>query len=416
MPKKITLANGLRIIIVPMKNTQAVTVLALVGAGSKYETKEINGLAHFLEHMLFKGTKKRSKLEVVETLDRIGGVYNAFTEKEYAGYFAKVASAHFDLALDWVSDIFLNSKIPQREIEAERGVIIEEINMYLDTPMMYLPDIWEKLLYNDQPAGRLILGTKENLRSLVRKQFLDYQAKHYTAKNTIVCVAGNIDLESAAAKVKKCFKNINQALPLEKAKVIEKQTRPQSLIHFKKTDQTHFCLGVRGYDLFHPQRYAQLVLATILGGNMSARLWLAIREKRGLAYYVHTASETHSDSGYLATSVGVDNRKIKEVIALILKEYKSLKNKKVNKAELQKAKDYLKGTLSLSLESSDAQTLFYGMQELMSGKILTPKEKCARIDQVTTNDIIEVAKDIFRPEKLNLALIGPLKDKFKLTI
>ena len=175
-------------------------------------------------------------------------------------------------------------------------------------------------------------------------------------------------------------------------------------------------MGVRGYDLFHPQRYAQLILATILGGNMSSRLWLAIREKRGLAYYVHTASETHSDSGYLATSVGVDNRKIKEVIALILKEYKALKNKKVDKAELQKAKDYLKGTLSLSLESSDAQTLFYGMQELMSNKILTPEEKCARIDQVSINDIIEVAKDIFKTEKLNLALIGPIKDKFKLTI
>ena len=416
MPKKITLPNGLRIIIVPMKNTRAVTVLTLVGAGSKYETKEINGIAHFLEHMLFKGTKKRSKLEVVETLDKIGGVYNAFTEKEYAGYFAKVDKTHFDLALDWVSDIFLNSKIPQKEIEAERRVIIEEINMYLDTPMTYLPDIWEKLLYGNQPARRLILGTKESLYSLTRKRFLDYQAKHYTAENTIVCIAGNIDPESAIVKVKKCFRNINQALPLEKAKVVEKQTQPQSLIHFRKTDQTHFCLGVRGYDLFHPQRYAQLILATILGGNMSSRLWLAIREKRGLAYYVHTASETHSDSGYLATSVGVDNRKIKEVIALILKEYKALKNKKVDKAELQKAKDYLKGTLSLSLESSDAQTLFYGMQELMSNKILTPEEKCARIDQVSINDIIEVAKDIFKTEKLNLALIGPIKDKFKLTI
>ena len=290
------------------------------------------------------------------------------------------------------------------------------MNMYLDTPMIYLPDIWEKLLYGDQPAGRLILGTKESLNSLVRKQFLDYQANHYTAKNTVVCVAGNIDFESAATKVKKCFKNINQALPLEKEKVIEEQIQPQSLIHFKKTDQTHFCLGVRGYDLFHPQKYAQLILATILGGNMSARLWLSIREKRGLAYYVHTTSETHTDSGYLATFVGVDNRKIEEVIALILKEYKALKNKKVGKTELQKAKDYLKGTLSLSLESSDAQTLFYGMQELMSGKILTPKEKCARIDQVSTDDIIKVARDIFRPEKLNLALIGPLKDEIKITI
>ncbi|MCK5044164.1 insulinase family protein [Candidatus Parcubacteria bacterium] len=416
MPKKTILSNGLRVITVPMKNTQTVTVLVLVGTGSKYEAKEINGISHFLEHMFFKGTKKRNKLEIAEDLDKVGGMYNAFTDKECTGYFAKVDIKHFDLALDWVSDIFSNSKIPQREIEIEKGVIIEEMNMYLDTPMMYVSDIWEKLLYKEQPAGRLILGSKEIVRSMKRKQFLDYFKKHYTAKNTVVCVAGNIDSALATAKVKKCFRSINKDLPLGKAKVIEEQSQPQCLIHFKKTDQTHFCLGVRGYDLFHPQKYAQTVLATILGGNMSSRLFVSIRENKGLAYYINTTSETYSDSGYLVTSVGVDNRKIKEVIALILKEYKALRDKKVGRLELQKAKDYLKGSLSLSLESSSTQASFYAIQELLSGKVLTPEEKFKRIDQVTANDIINVAKDIFRPEKLNLALIGPLKDKPKLII
>ncbi|MFH1657420.1 MAG: pitrilysin family protein [bacterium] len=413
MIKKNILASGLRVVISPMKSTQAVTVLVLVGAGSKYEAKEINGISHFLEHMFFKGTKKRDKLAISETIDRVGGSVNAFTEKEYTGYFAKVDIKHFDLAMDWVSDIFLNSQIPVPEITKERGVIIEEMNMYLDTPTAYIGDVWEELLYGNQPAGRLILGTKENILKIKREDFLDYLRKHYTAKNTVVCIAGNIDSTQAVKKVKKYFKNINISTPVSKPKVIEEQNQPRSLVYFKKTDQAHLCLGVRGYDLFHPLRYAQTILATILGGNMSSRLFISIRENRGLAYYVHTHSESYSDSGYLTTSVGVDKQKVAATIKLILKEYKSLKNKKVGGEELQKAKDYLKGNLSLAMESSSTQSSFYATQELMADKILTPAEKFKKIDQVSINDIIETAEDIFRPEKLNLALIGPFKEDFQ---
>ena len=412
MYKKTTLKNGLRIITVPMKNTQAVTVLVLVGTGSKYETEEINGISHFLEHMFFKGTKKRpNKLAIAETLDRVGGIYNAFTGKEYTGYFAKVDFRHFDLALDWVSDIFLNSKIPKEEIEKERGVIIEEINMYLDTPMAYIGDLWEKLLYGNQPAGWLTLGRKETVKKLKRQQFLDYLKKHYTAPNTIVCVAGNIDRKSAENKIKRYFKNIRAVLPKPKLKVVEKQTQPGCLVYFKETDQTHLCLGVRGYDLFSPKKYAQAVLATILGGSMSSRLFLSIREERGLAYYIKTSTETYTDTGYLVTSAGLRNQKVGEAISLILEEYKQIREKGVSQKELQKAKDYLKGTLSLSLESSDAQASFYTSQELLAGKILTPEQECQNIDQVSRDDIIRVAREIFKPEKLNLAMIGPFKDK-----
>ena len=412
MYKKTTLKNGLRIITVPMKNTQAVTVLVLVGTGSKYETEEINGISHFLEHMFFKGTKRRpNKLAIAETLDRVGGIYNAFTGKEYTGYFAKVDFRHFDLALDWVSDIFLNSKIPKEEIEKERGVIIEEINMYLDTPMAYIGDLWEKLLYGNQPAGWLTLGRKETVKKLKRQQFLDYLKKHYTAPNTIVCVAGNIDRKSAENKIKRYFKNIRAVLPKPKLKVVEKQTQPGCLVYFKETDQTHLCLGVRGYDLFSPKKYAQAVLATILGGSMSSRLFLSIREERGLAYYIKTSTETYTDTGYLVTSAGLRNQKVGEAISLILEEYKQIREKGVSQKELQKAKDYLKGTLSLSLESSDAQASFYTSQELLAGKILTPEQECQNIDQVSRDDIIRVAREIFKPEKLNLAMIGPFKDK-----
>ncbi|MCD6500886.1 insulinase family protein [bacterium] len=433
MYKKTTLKNGLRIITVPMKNTQAVTVLVVVGAGSKYETKQENGISHFLEHMFFKGTKKRpTTLKIAETLDRIGGAYNAFTSKEFTGFWAKVDSKHLDLALDWVSDIFLNSKLETKEIKKEKGVIIEEMNMYLDTPMRYIEELFEKLLYGDQPAGWLTIGEKENILRFKREQFLRYLRNHYSALNTIVCVAGNIEKSkisrsSASAtsgadknqkskiqsKIQKYFKNIKKIPPRPKMKVIEKQDKPRVLSYFKKTDQTHLCLGVRGYSLNHNQKYPQEILATILGGNMSSRLFILIREKKGLAYYIKTSSEFYTDSGYLVTQAGIPHKNVGEVINLILKEYKNLREKKISKSELQKAKDYLKGNLTLTLESSDAQASFYAGQELLTGKILTPEEKFAKIDKVSLSDVQKVAKDIFRPQNLNLALIGPHKSKKK---
>jgi predicted Zn-dependent peptidase len=414
MFKKIALENGLRIITVPLKNTQSVTVLVLVGTGSKYETKEVNGISHFVEHMLFKGTRKRpNTLKIAETLDRVGGFYNAFTSKEITGYWAKVDSQHLDLVLDWVSDILLNSKFEKKEMVKEKKVIIEEINMYLDMPMSYVHDLWERLLYGDQPAGWMIAGEKEIVAKMERKDILEYLKNHYLAKNIIVCVAGNINPKITERKIKKYFRKIKTAIPKTKLKTIEKQERPQSLIHFKETDQTHFCLGVRGYDLFHPLRHAQGVLATILGGNMSSRLFISVREKAGLCYYIRTSPENMTDIGYLVTQSGVDHKNVEKAIGLILKEYKIFKYKKVEESELQKAKDYLKGNLILSLESSDAQAGFYAGQELLEGEILTLKERLREIDKVTAGDVQKVAKEIFSPQKLNLALIGPFKNKSK---
>ncbi len=415
MYKKTILKNGLRIITVPKKNTRATTVLVLVETGSKYEERETNGISHFLEHMFFKGTKKRpDTLKIAETLDRVGGVYNAFTSKEITGFWAQTEYKHLDLALDWVSDIFLNSRIEKKDIEKERGVIIEEINMYLDTPISYIGNLWEKLLYKDQPAGWLTIGEKENILAFDRKKLLDYYRKHYSSLNTVVCVAGNINAETVIGKIESYFKNINQESSSQKIKVKEEQEKPEILIYPKKTDQTHLCLGVRGYGLFHPQRYAQALLAIILGGNMSSRLFNSVRVKRGLAYYINTSSDNMTDTGYLVTQAGIDHKNLEKTVRLILEEYKFFKNRKVEKEELQKAKDYVKGTLSLSLDSSDSLASFYSTQEILEQKILTPEEKFKKIDEVSINDIKKVAEEIFRPEKLNLAIIGPLdgKDKF----
>ena len=414
MYKKTILKNGLRFISVPMKNTKAVTVLVIVGTGSKYETKDLNGISHFLEHMFFKGTKKRpTTLKIAETLDRVGGDYNAFTSKEFTGYWAKVESKYLDLALDWVSDIFLNSKLEKKEIKREKGVIIEEINMYLDTPISYIGDLWEKLLYGNQPAGWLTIGEKKNILKFKREHFLNYLRNHYSALNTVVCIAGNFNQKEVKKKVEKYFRDIKKKPAKEKLKVIETQKEPQILAHYKKTDQTHLCLGVRGYNLSQPEKYAQEILTVILGANMSSRLFISIRERKGLCYSIRTSSDYSTDTGYLVTQAGIPHKNIGEVIKLILKEYNNVKTRKVSDQELKKAKDYLKGISTLRLESSDAQTSFYSLQELLSRKILTPREKFAKLDKVTLNDVQKVAQNIFRPEKLNLALIGPHKDKSK---
>jgi predicted Zn-dependent peptidase len=414
MFKKTTLKNGLRIITVPQDGTQAVTVLVLVGTGSKYESKEISGISHFLEHLFFKGTKKRRKIiDVVEPLDKVGGIYNAFTGEEYTGYFAKVDSSHVNLALDWVSDIYLNSLFPKDAVEKERRVITEEINMYFDTPMLYIGELWKSVLYGDQPAGWDIAGSKGTIASISRDQILNYMKSQYVASNTIVCVAGKISPSQVEDSAKKYFSKIKTTRSVLKQPVIEKQAWPKALILEKNTDQTHLALGVRAYNLSHPQKYALEILGNILGGMMSSRIFMEIREKRGLSYHVNTSVDANPDTGYLVTLAGVDNSRVEEAISGILGEYKKISEKKVSSSELKKAKDYIKGKTTLFLETSDARASFYAGQELLENNILNPEDVFRKIDKVTADDILKVAKDIFQPKKLNLALIGPFKDKNK---
>lgn len=416
MYKKTILPNGLRIITVPMPNTQTVTVLVLVATGSKYEIKEINGISHFLEHMMFKGTKKRpTPLAIVEPLDRIGSQYNAFTSQEYTGYYAKANGRHLDLLLDIISDITLCPNFKQEEINKERGVIIEEINMYEDNPGRKISDVWTDLLYGDQPAGWDTAGRKEIIAKLMRDDFVKYHNDHYVAPKTIVVVSGMIEHDHIINKIRKLFKSISGAKGKDKVQVEESQKKPKSKIFYKKTDQTHIALGVRSYNLFDERRYALSILATVLGGGgsifMSSRLFQLLRDKMGIAYYLRTASDESTDTGDLATWVGVNNQKADEAIRAILSEYIKIKDIKISSAELAKAKDHMEGSLTLSIETSDEMASFYGFQEILKNEIMKPEEVIKKIRAVTANDVLAVAKDIFRPEKLNLAIIGPYKDK-----
>lgn len=413
---KHTLNNGLRVILIPMKDTQTVTVSILVEAGSKYENKQNNGISHFLEHMMFKGTKKRPKSKIItEELDSIGGEYNAFTGKEQTGYWVKVAKQHLPVALDVVSDLYLNSLLDEKEINRERGVILQEAAMYRDTPQRYVWDIFESLLYGDQPAGWDIIGTEENIKRFGRQDFVDYFQKMYIPQSTVVVVAGNFADEKTFGQIQKIFGADDENKKTPKKAVRELQTKPGVSIFKKDTDQTHLIIGLRSANMFSPERYATVLLGTVLGGGMSSRMFHNIRERHGLTYYIDAASEQMTDTGYLFTRAGVEIKNVEKTIKLILNEYNKIKEKPVSQKELRKAKEYIRGKTLMSLESSSSVAHFFGDQELFKKEVKTPTEILNEIEAVTADDIQEVAKQIFTSEKLNLSLIGPVDNEDKLT-
>lgn len=413
--QKHTLKNGLRVILAPMKETETATVFIMTGVGSRYESRRENGLAHFLEHMFFKGTKKRpTAIDISKELDGLGAEYNAYTGKDRTAYYAKVEARHWGTALDIVSDLFLNAKIEQAEINREKGPVIQELNMYEDTPTRIIADLWERHLYGDHPLGWEIIGTKENLRSFTRKDFMQYLKRGYAAENVVVGVAGKIDPKIVLKAIKEHFAGIRTGRKPTFQKIKERQNKPGIFIKQKKTDQSHLIIGVRAYHMNHKDRYALSVLATILGGGMSSRLWMAVRERRGLAYRVTTGIETYPDAGYLATQSGVEHHNLDETIGVILNEYRLIAKEKVGAAELRKAKDHIKGQMALAFEGSDDIIEYLVSQETIRREIVLPKEKAKLIDKVTAEDVLRVAKDIFVNKKLNLAVIGPKANKVKL--
>ena len=406
--KKTILDNGLRLITIPHRDALTTTFLVLVEAGSKYETKELNGLSHFLEHMCFKGTKKRPRsLDITIELDSLGAVYNAFTSQEYTGYFAKVEAHKLDQVLDIVSDIYLNPVFEPAEIEKEKGVIIEELNMYEDLPMRKVHDDWMELLYGDQPAGWNVGGQKEIIKLLNRDQFLKYRGEHYLAPSTVIVVAGAFDEGEIIEKVKKCFAAMSGGQKADKKPVNEQQSNPALKVNFKKLDQTHLVLGCRTFSLADPRRYALEVLCDALGGGMSSRLFQKIREEMGVAYYVSADADLFTDHGFCSISVGIDSSRLNEVIPALLGEINKLKTNLIDSAELQKTKNHLVGKIIISLESSDALASFYGSQEILRETIVSPEEYIKKLEAVTSEEILNLANEVFQNQKLNLALIGP---------
>jgi predicted Zn-dependent peptidase len=411
---KKVLQNGLRVIAVPMEDNPTVTVLVLVEAGSKYETKQNNGISHFLEHMCFKGTLKRPKaIDISKELDALGSQYNAFTAQEYTGYYAKSSAKHFKKLFGIVSDIYLNSTFPEAEMQKEKGVIIEEINMYEDMPSRHVQDLMMRLLYGDQPAGWNIAGEKRNILNMKREDFVSYKKDHYLPESTVIVVAGKITEKEVFEETMKVFDRIPRGVKMPKVKVKEKQSKPEVLLQYKKTDQTHFVLGVRTYDLFSKKNVILAVLGGVLGGGMSSRLFQKLREEMGVGYYVRAYDDAYTDHGFLQISAGVDNKRIEEVLLAVLVECRKLKNERVSDEELKKVKECLIGNMKLSLESTDDIANFYGGQELLKRETIGVEKRAREIRDVTGAQIQSLAKEIFKNQKLNFALIGPFKDKTK---
>lgn len=410
--KKKVLKNGLRIIAVPMKGAPSVTVMSLVEAGSKYEDKQNNGISHFLEHMCFKGTKKRTSAgDIAREFDAMGAQNNAFTGQEMTGYWGKAHKRHTDGMLEIIADMYLNPTFPEKDLEIEKGVIVEEINMYEDLPQIMAGEVFDGLLYGDQPAGWSVAGTRENVRSFNRNDFVNYRKKHYVASATTVVVAGDIDEKDVFKKVEKYFAEIPTNKKTAKKKVIEKQVAPQVRLKFKETDQTHLVLGFRTFNVYDKKSPILDLLSTVLGRGMSSRLFQKMRDKLGICYYVKSNAIGLTDHGYLALSAGVDSNRVEEGIKGILEELQKVRDEKVSEEELRKAKDYAIGNLYLSLESSDALANFFGGQEIMKEKIKTPKDLEKEIEKITAADIQKVAKEIITNQKLNLAIVGKYKDE-----
>lgn len=409
---KTTLANGLRIITVPMPDNPSVTVLVMVDAGSKYETKKLNGLSHFLEHMVFKGTTRRPKAsDISRELDSIGSQYNAFTGQEFTGYYAKAASHRLDSILDIVSDMYLNPLFDEKEMEKEKGVIIEEIRMYQDLPQHRVQDLFTSIVYGDQPAGWNVAGTEANVKAFTRDDLSSYRSNNYVSSATTIVVSGSFDADSIQAKIMKYFSSVSTNTKDTKIVVVESQNAPKVGIEFKETDQTHIVIGVRTFPVLDPRIPVMSVLSAVLGKGMSSRLFSKMRDQLGICYYVKTSHDASTDHGVLTISAGLDNSRVEEGVKGILEECTRLKAELVGDAELKKAKDYISGNTLLELETSDARAEFAGFQEVMKKHVELPEEIISRIQKVTAEDVRKLAQDIFVDSGLNLAVVGRFKDE-----
>ena len=403
------LPNGLRVVTAPMPQAQSVSCFLMLATGSRYETREQSGIAHFAEHMFFKGTERRpAAKDIAAEIDNLGAEFNAFTGKEYTGYYVKAAAEHRDAALDVLVDMLRFSKFDPEEIEREKGVIVEEMNMYFDTPRDFIGGVYEELLYGDQPLGWDIIGTKETVRAATRDTFLEYTGRWYKPGRLVVGVGGAVG-EGLLDRVGELLGDmVAEATPEPLSVTPHGNGRVRAFE--KKSDQAHLVLGVKSYPIEHPDRYPLQLLATVLGTGMSSRLFTEVRERRGLAYYVFGTNQAYTDAGSLYAQAGVDINRIDEAVETIVAEFRKIADERVPEEELRKAKNVAKGRFVLSLESPQG-TIMYGLRrEVLEGRVVEPVEVLAAIEQVTADDIQRVARDLIASDKLRLAVIGPFDD------
>ncbi|MBI3074611.1 MAG: insulinase family protein [Parcubacteria group bacterium] len=400
-----TLESGLRVVAVPMPSSLTTTVLVLTATGSKYETKPLSGVSHFLEHMCFKGTKKRPSAQAVsEELDGLGARYNAFTSHEYTGYFAKVENRLLPRALDVVADIFLNSTLSAGEMEKERGVIIGEIEMGEDDPQRHVVDIFLELLYGDQPAGWNVAGNRGTIKKMTRGEMADYRATHYVGSATVVVIAGNFDKKTIWSDIEKAFEGVSRDGKTDKEKIDDSQSAPAVKTFFKDTSQTHLLLGFRSFDVYDERQKTLRLLAAVLGGGMSSRLFKRVRDEMGAGYYVSADNDFFTDHGFFSIATGVANPRVKEVLQAILEETTRMKTEDIPAHELERTKNFLIGGLFSGLETSNSLATFYGGNEILGKPMKTPQEIADDVRAITAEDISAASQNVARRKRDDFSL------------
>ncbi len=415
MHQKTILDNGLRIVTSAIPYVRSVCICIFIGAGSRYEIDERAGISHFVEHMCFKGTERRPSSKVIsETIDGIGGVLNGGTDKELTVYWARAIRPHFDLSLDLLVDMLRNSKFETSEMDNERGIIIEELNMSMDSPQSRVDMLIEEILWPNQALGRDVLGTKETVAAINRQMIIDHIGSNYLSNNTVISVAGNIEHDEVVQSIAGILgdwraKETNSWLPAD-----NDQDSPRIAFEDRKTEQVNLCLAVRGLSHLHPDRFILELLNVIFGEGMSSRLFLEIRERKGLAYDIHSHLSYFRDAGAISVYAGVDPSNVESLIETVLSEIIRLRDEPIPEAELTKAKELGKGRLLLRMEDTRSVSSWIGGQELLTEQIRTVDDVVSIIDSITLDDLKRVAKELFVTHNLNLALVGPVKNSGRL--
>lgn len=413
MYRKAILKNGLRVVTHDMPAMESFTIGIWLACGGRYEDKEMAGISHYIEHLLFKGTKTRSALKIKEEIEGLGGSLNGFTSEEFTCYLAKVMGKYAANALNVLSDMVLHPRLSGPDVEKERTVILEEIKMYHDMPSHHIHDLLNEVLWPDQPLGMPLAGYKETIEPMSQRTIRDYKERLYIPANIVIAACGRLDHAQLLKNIEKIFANVPAGNSASFSKAVSSQDRPRFNIFFKETQQIHLSLGLHGIHRAHPDRYALALLHIILGANMSSRLFQEIREKRGLVYEIGSYVKRYHDTGALVVDAGTDKGKLVATIKLILRELARMKRSYVKRAELRRAKDFFMGQFVLALEDTSDHMLWLGENLIASDKVYAKEEIAKGIERVDEDDIKRLAGAIIKDEKHNLALIGPLSDKEK---
>lgn len=413
MYKKTKLSNGLRIITKPLKQAQSVSLGIWINTGGRYEIDSQKGISHFLEHLLFKGSKKYSCRVIKESIEGIGGSLNGFTSEEFTCYLVKIPSRHLTRALDILSDMVINPALKPEDIEKEKTVILEELKMYRDLPQSYVYELLDELLWPRQPLGMPIIGTVESVNNINRDILKHYQAGYYTFANIVISAAGLLNHDLLAKKVSAIFSSQKSAKLNTFIAAKESQDKPQLKIFHKTTEQTHMALGFHALKRDHPLRHAQAILHIILGANMSSRLFNEVREKRGLAYEIGTGLKRFADTGAFLVHAGIDNRKVEDCLGLIFQELGRVRKVLVRPDEFKRAKEFYLGQLALALEDTMEYMLWIGESVVCLDKAYSLEQVIEEVNKVNMEDLRGVAAQVFDNKKINLSLIGPLEKSEK---